>query len=193
MSILGELKEKVKLGLELALIGAASIGWMAATKAYPAYQQPPVIVQQASQEKQAPSASYIQQSEVQAEDDDNVDVLIPLYYDQLTGDQKMYLLNAKRIYKVKIMEGDTITKYVKGEDWPDHIPLSDSLIGVIFTALNGKNANINMLIAGQHILLEDMAGDGVGDGLILGREGERVPATEVEKIIAKNVYNGRKK
>jgi hypothetical protein len=199
-------KAKGKLGLELMLLGIAPVaGIILGAKAY---QQPPAIVAQASQEKQAPSASYNQQGAEQSQED-NVGVFMPLYYDQLTDNPQMYLVSANNIYRVKIFEGDTILKYVRGEDWRIYQIIkdndknsdeerwavatspSDSLIGVLRSAFNGNKA----LIAGEYFILEDAD----RDKRIFGRdveEKDKVPIEEFQRIINKNVYNinnGRKK
>lgn len=128
-----------------------------------------------------------QETSQEWQEKENVGVYIPLDYDYLTGNPKRYDLNAKCIYRIKVMEGDTISKYVRMEEWPESSPPSDSLIGVIYTALNGKKADINTLI--DYVILEDVD----GDGKILGREGERILAPEVVKLVIQNVYNGDKK
>jgi hypothetical protein len=116
---------------------------------------------------------------------EGVGIQIPLYYDQLTGNEKTYMLNAKQVYKMKVATGDTISKYVRMEQWPSTNPASDSLIGVIYTALNGRNADINVLR--DEVILEDVD----GDGKIFGRPvEERILAPEVVNLIRKNVYNG---
>jgi hypothetical protein len=109
----------------------------------------------------------------------------PLYYDQLTSHPKIYSISVDNIYRLKIMKGDSVYKWATNEEWPDEPPQSDSLIGAIFTALNGKDANVSNLIEGKDMLFLDVD----RDGLVMKRKGELVPLEEALSIIYKNVYN----
>jgi len=109
----------------------------------------------------------------------------PLYYDQLTNSPKIFPLNASNVYRLKIMKGDSVYKWATNESWPEEPPQSDSLIGLIHTALNGRKANVNNLPDNKDLLFLDMD----RDGLVMGRKGARVPVEEALSIIRKNVYS----
>jgi len=201
--ILVELKEKVKVGLELALIGAASIGWFPAnSKAYQSYQQPPAIVEPANQTKPETNAPTANQEAKQEEKKANMDVFIPLYYDQGTKNPQMYLMSANHIYRVKLLKDNTFLDYSKKEDWYIYqvktdnannfggmkwvvlTSPSDNLKGVLRSALNGDKE----MIEGKDFIFEDAD----RNGEIYGRaveEKDKVPIEEVQRIIDKNVYH----
>jgi hypothetical protein len=113
----------------------------------------------------------------------------PLHYDQLTKKPKTFWLNINDVYKVKIEKRDSVSRWVEKEEWPEEIQ-SDSLIGVIYTALNGKSADINNLPENKYMLFLSID----GDENVMGRKGESVPIEETLKIVNKNVYgNGQNK
>ena len=169
----GKLKKitALKLAIEASIIPV----WLAMTK--PGYAL------------QAQTAGIEYRLSDEEQEKKNIGTYFPLYYDQLTNEPKLFLLNVDRVYRIKIMKGDSVYKWSTNEDWPNDPPQSDSLVGVIFSALNGKDANVSSLIEGQDMLFLDVD----DDGSVMKRKGELVPLEEALSIIRKNVYNNGEK